>query len=335
MTRWSLGSLHLKLLHTSSFWTMPTCISKIEHKYSYCQTSPSNLQTYSPTLSYTGKERAEETLGQGTKHHDQMSSPSQENGTQRKQFFSLSFCYDPFGRPIIITNHTCGTHKLNSQKAHSLSSTWPQKIIIITSPLSMLSCTKPSVRSQTSSARMATTGKSFAPTLPTPWPQGRLTKPPHYHIERSCATRLPKQQAILPLSHSFKQTLIVLSSSLSNMMTFGECTRRQKLPSGPLKRLTSRLTPRIGTGYWWWSNTSSCMFLPSLLLLMALSMKTSAATSWQKSHPWKPGVFMASKLPSKTSTVRHTHSSLTHMSRTPQQKCTSYKQSKLYHSTPL
>ena len=41
----------------------------------------------------------------------------------------------------------------------------------------------------------------------------------------------------------------------------------------------------------------------------------------------KPGVSKASKLPWRTSTVRRTHSSLTRTSRTPQRRCTSYKQS--------
>ena len=139
---------------------------------------------------------------------------------------------------------------------------------------------------------------------------------------------MPKIKALSLLSCSFKRTLIVLSSSPSNTTTYRGCTRRPKPPFGLLKKSTSHATSWTGIDSRRHSNTSSHTFSPSLLPPMASSMKTSAATSQQRSRRQKPGVSMASKLPSRTSTVRHTHSLSTHASRTPQRRCTSYKRSK-------
>ncbi len=142
-------------------------------------------------------------------------------------------------------------------------------------------------------------------------------------IKRSRTTRMPKPQANLLLSHFYKQIPIVSSSSPSNTMTSGGCTRRPKLPSGPLKKLTLQTTLRIGINSRRQNYTSSYMFSPSSRPSAASSTRISVAISQPKSHHRKPDASTASRSPSKTSTARRTHSSSTCTSRTPRRRCTS------------
>ena len=130
------------------------------------------------------------------------------------------------------------------------------------------------------------------------------------------------------MSHFSKQIPIVLFSSPSNTRTSGGCTRRPKLPPGPLKKLTLQPTLRIGIDSRRRNNTSSYMFLPSLRPLMASSTRISAATLQPKSHHRKPDDSMASILPSKISTARGTRSSSTRTARTLRRRCTSCEQSR-------
>jgi hypothetical protein len=64
--------------------------------------------------------------------------------------------------------------------------------------------------------------------------------------------------------------------------------------------------------------------------LMASSTRISAAILQQKSRCLKLDVSTAFRLPSKTSTVRHTRSSSTHTSRTPPRRRISYGRLKPY-----
>jgi len=114
------------------------------------------------------------------------------------------------------------------------------------------------------------------------------------HAVRSHITRLPKPQANSLLSHFYKQIPIVSSSSPSNTMTSGGCTRRPKLPSGPLKKLTLQPTLRIGIDSQRQNNTSSYMFSPSLWPPTASSTRISVATLQPKSHHQKPDASTAS-----------------------------------------
>ena len=148
------------------------------------------------------------------------------------------------------------------------------------------------------------------------------------HAVRSRVTRLPKPQANLLLSHFYKQIPIVSSCSPYNTTTSGGCTRRPKLPSGPLKKLTLQPTLRIRIDSQGQNNTSSYMFLPSSRSSTASSTRTSVATSQPKSHHRKPDASTASRLPSKTSTVRRNCSSSTRTSSTPRRRCTSCEQSR-------
>ncbi len=139
----------------------------------------------------------------------------------------------------------------------------------------MLSCTKPSARSSTSFVTMAMTGTNSATMFPTRLLPRRKPLNIHRHNAiRSRVTRPPKPQANLLLSHFYKQIPIVLSSSPSNTMTSGGCTRRPKLPSGPLKKLTLQPTLRIGIDSQQRNNTSSYMFSPSSRPLAASSTES-------------------------------------------------------------
>ncbi len=134
------------------------------------------------------------------------------------------------------------------------------------------------------------------------------------------------------LNRSSKQILIALSSSPSNTTIFGGCTRRPKHLSGPPRRSTSLLMPRIGIDFHRWSSTSSPTSWLFLQHLMASSTRISAEILQQKSRCLKLDVSTAFRLLSKTSTVRRTHSSLTHTSRTPPRSRISYGQSKPYRA---
>jgi len=128
--------------------------------------------------------------------------------------------------------------------------------------------------------------------------------------------------------HFYKQIPIVSSCSPSNTTTSGGCTRRPKLLSRPLKKLTLQPMLRIGIDSRRQNNTSSYMFSPSSRPPTASSTRISVATSQPKSHHQKPDASTASRLPSKTPTARHTRSSSTRTSRTPRRRCTSCEQSR-------
>ncbi len=177
---------------------------------------------------------------------------------------------------------------------------------------------------------MVTIGMNSAPTRPALHEDPQLT-PSHLTHHRS--TGLTKTKDALPPNHFFKQTPTVLFFFPSNTMTSGECTTKPKPHSGPLKRSTSRLTLQIGIVLLTMNATSSPMFLPSLLRLMASLTRTSAVISRQrKSHRLKPAASTASKLLLSISTAKRTHSSSTRTSKTLQRKSISSERLKPYRA---
>ena len=177
---------------------------------------------------------------------------------------------------------------------------------------------------------MVTIGMNSAPTRPALHEDPQLT-PSHLTHHRS--TRLTKTNDALPPNRFFKQTPTVLFFFPSNTMTSGECTRKPKPHSGPLKISTSRPTLQIGIVSLTTNATSSPTSLPSLPHMMALLTRTSAVISRRKPHSLKSAASTASKLLLRISTVKRTHSSSTHTSKTPRRKITSYGRSKLYRAS--
>ena len=171
---------------------------------------------------------------------------------------------------------------------------------------------------------------NFAPTRHALHGNPQLLSPLSTHHQN---TRPPKPKDSLPPNRFSKQTPTVLFSFPSNTMTFGECTRKLKPHSGPPRRLTSRPTLQIEITSLTMNATSSPTFLPSLLHQRALSTRTSAAILRRKSHRLKPDASTASKSPSRIFTAKPTHSSLTHTSRTMQQKNTYFERSRLYRAS--
>ncbi len=111
-------------------------------------------------------------------------------------------------------------------------------------PSYTLSCTKPSARSPTSFATMATTGTNSAQAQPTPC--GKPQKPPS-HKSNHQVTRPPKTKDSLPLNCSYRRTHTKFSSFPYTMPTSGECIKRPKHPFGQWRRSTSQQTLQTGT----------------------------------------------------------------------------------------
>ncbi len=146
-----------------------------------------------------------------------------------------------------------------------------------------------------------------------PVPCGNPQSPPPLSTHHR-SIRLLKPQDSLLLNCFSKQTLTVSSSFPFNTTTFGKCTSKLKLHSGPPRRSTSRPTPQPRTALLTANATSSHPSWPSLWHQTALSTRTF-------------------KSQSRTSIVKPTHFSLIHTSKTPRQKITSYGRSKRYRAS--